>query len=290
MDDKGFILTMDTVLAMIPIFIVVAGVTQLTDTQSLYTQSYILGSERVVQDVLESMRIHGDFDNTARDDINATITAILPPDYEFDYSVTDNGTLVTNFSTGTPPLHADVIAGKRSAFINLEKILDQAVAISHGGDSATAEYCDTGDCGANQRVWEMEFAYAPDDYDYYLVFERNDTSTGGFWRVKDTKVPTSQCSANPEKLCNINAGDGQQIFSGNELTSTVKLVKNSTLNSATMTANQKYYVYVRVVANPAAFFDAFVIRAKLGADINDITSQNARIYENAEVTLKIWRE
>jgi len=289
MRDSAFIFTMDAVLALIPLFIILGGVTQFSDVQSLYAQSYILGSERIAQDVLESMRIHGDFDVLSESTLNETITAILPQDYEYDYQVKFGGSVLVSVNSSTPPAHANILAAKRTAFINIEKILDQVISLTHGGDPGTDPYCD---CNNTNKVWQMNFSYAPGSYDYYIRGERNETGTRVFWSLRNDQVPTSECKGGGgANLCSLSSGDGQQIFNaGTGYEYTFKLNNATNVKADLPLADSVNYVYVRVEGNPSKYVDVFVIRAPTGTDESRITSENARRYDNAEVTLRIWRE
>lgn len=283
---KAFIFTLDAILAMIPAFIVLASISQVNYGESLKLQSSILGDERVLQDALESMRIHGDFDVLSASSLNETISSLLGEDYGYSYSLKHNNTIIMNISSGEPPEDADIIAGKRIAFIQLERILDYAIAISHGGDIRSNEYCT---CGSNQHVWKLNFSYAPDDYDYWVVGERAPGNIGipVFWRISATPL---DCST--DNLCGggISTGSGQRMFSGNELIARHYLMPYSSLKTATMLPDREYYIYVRIVGSPHQYMDFFIIRALKGESEELITSENAKRYDNVEATLKIWRK
>lgn len=284
--NRAFIFTLDAILAFVPVFIVLASISQINYINSLQLQSGILGDERVLQDALESMRIHGDFDVLSASSLNETISSLLGEDYGYSYLLEYNNTIIMNLSSGEPPENADIIAGKRIAFIQLERILDYAVAISHGGDIASTEYCV---CGSNQHVWKLNFSYAPDDYDYWVVGERAPGNTGVtvFWRISAEPL---DCST--DNLCGggISSGTGQNMFSGGELIARHYLMPYSTLKTATMLPDREYYVYVRVDGPPTQYMDFFIIRAMKGESEEQITSENAKRYDNVEATLKIWRK
>ena len=283
---KAFIFTLDAILAIIPVFIVLASISQINYVESLKLQSAILGDERVLQDALESMRIHGDFDVLSASSLNETISSLLGEDYGYSYSLKYNNTIILNISSGEPPEDADIVAGKRIAFIQLERILDYAVAISHGGDIRSNEYCT---CGSAQHVWKLNFSYAPDSYDYWVVGERASANIGipVFWRISAEPL---DCIA--DNLCGggISSGTGQNMFSGNELRARHYLTPYSNLKTTTMLPNREYYVYVRVVGSPSQYMDFFIIRSMKGESEDLITSENAKRYDNVEATLKIWRK
>ncbi|MEK6978313.1 MAG: hypothetical protein AABX40_07980, partial [Candidatus Hydrothermarchaeota archaeon] len=109
---KGFIFTMDAVLALIPLFLALGAISHIGGGGSLYLQQGILGKERMAHDTLRIMEIRGDTRSTNVTDLNTTLQWIVPSYLDYSYLVEDpeTGVMAVNLARGAPSSTTDIIS------------------------------------------------------------------------------------------------------------------------------------------------------------------------------------
>lgn len=117
--NKGFIFTMDAILALIPIFIVLASVSALSSETSLFLQSYILGGERMAQDVLATLDYRGALESTNITELNETLEKLIPSYFGYNYTASNlNGTEKFSITRGNITNATDIMIAKRVGMVS----------------------------------------------------------------------------------------------------------------------------------------------------------------------------
>lgn len=114
MNRRAFIFTMDAILALIPLFVVLATISQLSSDPVLRLQSGVLGKERVAQDVLATMDYLNLIDSTNTSAVNETLSKLVPSYLLYNYtsSTLDGGTRFS-VASGNVSGAEDVVVAKR---------------------------------------------------------------------------------------------------------------------------------------------------------------------------------
>ncbi|MDI6654535.1 MAG: hypothetical protein QME59_01445 [Candidatus Hydrothermarchaeota archaeon] len=117
--NKGFIFTMDAVLALIPIFIVLASVSALSSGTGLFLQSYILGGERIAQDVLATLDYSGAVERANITELNETLEKLIPSYFSYSYTAANlNSTEKFSITCGNIANTTDVMIAKRVGIVS----------------------------------------------------------------------------------------------------------------------------------------------------------------------------
>jgi hypothetical protein len=119
MSRRAFIFTMDAILALIPVFVVLASISQLSSDPVLRLQSGILGKERVAQDVLATMEYLNLIDSTNSTAVNETLKKLIPDYLSYNYTSTsfDGGVRFT-LASGNISGADDIVVAKRVGTIS----------------------------------------------------------------------------------------------------------------------------------------------------------------------------
>ncbi len=114
MDRRAFIFTMDAILALIPVFVVLAAISQLGTDPVLRLQSGILGKERVAQDVLATLDQLNLVDSTNSSAVNDTLKRLVPGHLLYNYtSLSLDGGERFSLASGGIGGAEDVVVAKR---------------------------------------------------------------------------------------------------------------------------------------------------------------------------------
>lgn len=270
---KAFIFTMDAVLALIPLFIILAAISQLSGGTSLFLQSSILGGERIAQDTLEVMRITGDLESLNQSRLNQTLRSLIPSYYNYSYEVNSTSGILFTIANGTL-VGDNIVVARRLALVEIEEILgDPLITIGHSG-SPTTEACCT---QPSKNIWGTNFYVEDGDlnvYDYWLVGVRNSTGVTASYAITD-EAPEPYC-------CGIDLDEfsGNNIWTGNELVRKIQI-------DGELDEEETNYVFIRTTASPSVYADYYVIRVPAGTDSSEVTPESAKLKDAVWVTLKL---
>lgn len=271
---RAFIFTMDAIMALVPIFIIIAGISQISGAESLVLQGYILGSERIAQDTLEVMDATDDIESLDRTEVNGTLETLIPGYLNYTYEMEYNQSTILNVTKGNISAAQDIMIAKRVSVVRIFNVSGEMLDVSHFGSNAT-EPC-YGEAG-NPRVYNVSFFVASDDlstFDYWIRAEwisGTVTSKYGIAPIENVECTDVGVTKPSNNLDPLNSpGDSVQG----------KI--NDKLNES-----QTNTVFVRIAANGEANF--FIIKAPKDVDQSLITGENAKRKQLVTVTLKVWR-
>jgi hypothetical protein len=273
---KAFIFTMDAILALIPLFIILATVSQLSSEGSLSLQSRILGGERIAHDVLEVMRITGDLESLNQSRLNETLASLIPGYFNYTYEVEYNGSVLFTIANGSLSKATDIMVAKRLALIEIDVILSQMLQIFHPGTGT--DYCNTEKGPGEPPVYNASFYVTEEDlntYDYWLLIERSD-STQPVVRYEFFDEPEDCDELLPENIV-----PPATIQEDSTWINRIKV--NSYLDDDSWN-----YLYVRVSGNVNQYVDVYLIRVPQGTAESEITSESAKLKDFVWVTLRVW--
>lgn len=112
---------MDAVLALIPVFIILAGVSAISGGEILFLHTSILGEKRIAQDVLAVMDFSGVMGSANQTLLNQTLEKLIPSYLSYSYTVENlNGTQKFSISRGNISTAVDIVAARRIGTITSE--------------------------------------------------------------------------------------------------------------------------------------------------------------------------
>lgn len=281
MREKAFIFTMDAVLALIPVFILLAAVSQISGVESLMLHGFILGSERTTQDTLESMRDRGYFKDLNETKLAERLDGLLPDYLSYTFEIEYNDTVLLDTGSGNISNARDVVVANRIILINVESIESSAVSVAHGGSAVTNPCCEGAGGGGGwgpPKTYNMSFFVDDiDAWDYWLVGETNDdTGVNAKYYITQT-APDPFC-------CGISSSDfSQNIWTSGELTEKIQIDDD-------LVEGTTNYVFIKNSGKPTAWSDYYVIRVPSNMSSSEISSENATRKDFAWAVLKVWRE
>jgi len=282
---RAFIFTMDAIIALVPVFIILASVSTPSIAQSLAFQGQTLGDVRKGTDILESMYLGDAFDTANESVMNETLKSLIPSSlgYNFTMSYDLNGTEVLqifNLTRGNLTGADGVTAARRMDLYWTQEIIDDVHKISHKAFNESTPCASSSPANA---TYNMSFYVTAEDvagYDYYLVTDKVEGQDA--W-VQTCDTPF--CGASFSSCDDIVKANGYK-FDGNVLEDRSKY-NFSTNNS--LYADSVNYVYVTIDGDPGKYADFYVIRAVKSLDESFVDPETARKPQVVFLSLDVWR-
>ncbi|MEE8401229.1 MAG: hypothetical protein V3R86_03660 [Candidatus Hydrothermarchaeaceae archaeon] len=271
--NKAFIFTMDAVLALIPIFIITAGISQIGGTDTLASHGFLLGAEKMAHGTLEVMSVRKDTERTNSTMINLTLQELIPDYYKYHYELEYNGSSIVNVSSGNYSLARDVVVARRLDYVKLYALLGVVWAVSHGGSPVSVEKCPR---NGNK----------PPIYESYFTVEIGELSTFDYWiegQALESGVRAWYYLTNESKDCSDLQGGGiyTQFMDAGDFSAKVQV--DSELQEGVTN-----YLYLKIAANPQKNSNYYLIKAPMDTDSTVITYENAVKRTFAWATLRVW--
>lgn len=270
---RAFIFTMDAVLALIPVFIILAGVSHLSSTESLLLQGHILGSERIAQDVLQVMSTTGDIESLNQSRLNQTLRRLIPSYLNYSYEVEYSGSVLFTIANGTLA-GRDVMVARRLALMGVDAIFGQMLQIFHPGTGT--DYCNTAKGPGTPPVYNASLYVSEEDlnaYDYWLLIERNSSN----------QPVVKYEFFEDQQDCNDVTPDNQVPNAVQEDSKWINRIQVD----GDLEDDSWNYLYVEVSGNPNQHVDVYLIRVPQGTDPGSVILESAKLKEFVWVTLKV---
>ena len=271
--NKAFIFTMDAVMALIPIFIITASMSQISSMDSLVSHGSLLNNEKIAQSTLEIMSIRKETEETNTTDLNNTLEELLPDYLNYVYELEYNGTTILNVTKGNVSTARNVMVARRFDYIKLYALLGIVSEVSHGGSPVSGELC-------------PRDGMQPPVYETYFDVDAGDITAFDFWlegSAPDKGVRAWYYISNQSTGCADLRGGIWTFFmvSNDEL---AKIQVDGELEEGTTN-----YLYIKIAANPNREGNFYVIKAPQGTDNSLISYDNAVRRNFAWITLKVWQ-
>jgi hypothetical protein len=304
MENKGFIFTMDAILAIIPVFIILASVSSVSYSDSLFGQVFMPGGERVANDVLKTLDLKEELTGLNCTGLNTSLTNYIPPDYHFDFEISYNSTptgtksLLCNSSSGSISAAKDIAAARRITDASFFKILEEFLGLSHFARDKTQPCC--------QNPGALGPGVGQSEYNGSFFITAGEKSLFTFWILgvpnplgtcKNEKVPSwigmdpyhNTTSVKSYSRCAPKCTGGKGGMESMEDLSDGAFVMQFGVDLVDMiTEDATNVVYVWVEGNPKCVGDFFIIRAPLDVDSSDITLENVLLRTWVLAKLEVW--
>jgi hypothetical protein len=304
MENKGFIFTMDAILAIIPVFIILASVSSVSYSDSLFGQVFMPGGERVANDVLKTLDLKEELTGLNCTGLNTSLTNYIPADYHFDFEIsynsTSSGTLsvLCNSSSGDISSANDIAASRRITDASFFDVLAEFLGISHLARDKTVPCClnpgATGS-GVGQSEYNGSFHIAAGEkalYTFWILGVSNPAAA-----CKNEKVQTD-IGMDPYHNTTDPVGFGRcepDCKGGKEgLVALPQLEDGSFVEQFgkdfddMITEDATNVVYIWAVGNPKCLADYYIIRAPIDVDESDITLENVLLRTWVLAKLEVW--
>jgi len=292
-EKAAFLFTMDAVLALIPVFIILATVSQINPiSASLDLQSRVLDKEKRANDILESLYYAGLFEEENISYIEEVLEEVVTPHYNYSYTVEYNNSVIINFSRGNISRARDVALAKKTVSIYVEKIVGQIRAISR--TSKAAEPCyqtSVKGRGIGGQVFTFSFNTSElSIYDYWFVAELDEDAQG-----QPHKVMTLTQNISCEDAYNLITSWGTKICQNDwiiegEICKKQFPFDGNPVNSSDWDSFTTYYTYIRLSGIPPAEASFYVIEAPKETEEDAIAPETAAKKKQVIITLKLWEE
>lgn len=271
--NKAFIFTMDAVMALVPIFIITASMSQIGGVDSLASHGFLLSSEKVAQSTLEVMSIRGETEETNLTLLNLTLEELIPDYYNYTYEMEFNGSTVLNITKGNVSNARNVMVARRLDYIKLYALLGIVSDVSHGGSPSSAELCPRD--GNKPPIYETYFDIESGElavFDYWLEGDAPDGGVRAWYYITTNE---SECS-------DLRGGVWTNFMQPSDDIKKIQI--DSMLQEGT-----RNYLYLKIAAKLEAEANFYIIKAPEGTDESMIIYENAVRRNFAWVTLKVWR-
>jgi hypothetical protein len=293
--NTAFIFTMDAIIALIPVFIILATVSQVNPASaSLELQSRVLEKEKRVNDILEVLFYAGLFEEENVSYVEEVLEDVVTPYYNYSYTVEYNGSAILNFSRGNISRAKDVTVSKKTVSIYVEKIVGEVRAISR--TSKAAEPCYKTSArgrGIGGQVFLISFNTSDlNFYDYWFVAELDESTQGG----QPHKVMTLTQNISCEDAYNLVGSLGTKIcgpgwaIDGNLCKILFPFDGNPVGGTSNWSSYTTYYTYIRLQGIPSAEASFYIIEAPKDTEENAIAPETAAKKKQVIITLKLWEE
>lgn len=273
--NKAFIFTMDAVMALVPIFIITASMSQIGGMDSLASHGFLLSSEKVAQSTLEVMSIRGETEETNLTLLNLTLEELIPDYYNYTYEMEFNGSTVLNITKGNVSNARNVMVARRLGYIKLYALLGIISEVSHGGSPMSAELCPRD--GNKPPIYETTFDVESGElavFDYWLEGDAPDKGVQAWYYI----------TTNESACDDLRGGVWTNFMSSSEYSAKIQLDSDSMLQEGVTN-----YLYLKIAANPNREGNFYIIKAPEGTDESMIIYENAVRRNFAWATLKVWR-
>jgi hypothetical protein len=296
MKNKGFIFTMDAILAIIPVFIILASVSSVSYSDSLFGQVFMTGGERIANDVLKTLDVKEVLTSLNCTGINDSLSDLVPSDYRYNFEIEYNSTATPGTSTlcnttsGDISSAADIVAARRVTDASFFDILAEMLGLSHYARERTP-FCwqNPGRCagGVGQAQFNATFTVGADEkllYTFWLlgVPACEGCNPPAWWGLDPYNSPAGP---DPEKFTRCPAQcTGAGAHPPNSLGAVPVLVEITT----EITQNADNTIYIVIEGNPADLADFFVIRAPIDVDPSEITLENVLLRTWVLAKLEMW--
>ncbi len=277
---RAFVFTIDAVLAMIPVFIILASVSQISGAGSLFFQSYVLGSERIAQDALEVIMQRGDLEELNQTKINSTLHSLVPSQYNFSFELEYNGSVIINSTRGSVSAAKEVASARRLVLLKLYKLLGIVAEVSHSGSTLAEELCPRQ--GNKPPIYSTSFTIDPGDlaaFDYWIEGRAPEKGVTAWYYISNSSL---DCDALQ------GSTDWEQFLSANEYSAKKQLPEYPAEPSrGGRLMEGTNYLYIKVAANPNRYGSFYVIKAPANTASSLISYENAIKRDFAWATLKV---
>jgi hypothetical protein len=304
MENKGFIFTMDAILAIIPVFIILASVSSVSYSDSLFGQVFMPGGERVANDVLKTLDLKEELTDLNCTGLNNSLTDYIPKDYYFDFEIeynsTPSGTLsvLCNSSSGSISAAKDIAAAGRITDASFFEILAEFIGISHLARDKTEPCCQNPGAlgpGVGQSEYNGSFFIAAGEkslFTFWVLGSQNPLAT-----CKNLDIPSwigmdpyhNTTSVKPYSRCEPQCQGGKGGMVALDDFVDGEFVMQFGVDLVDMiTEDATNTVYIWVEGNPKCVGDFFIIRAPIDVDESDITLENVLLRTWVLAKLKVW--
>jgi hypothetical protein len=284
MNNKAFIFTMDAILAIIPVFIILASASSVSYSDNLFSQSFMIGGERISNDVLKVLDLKGELNQTNSTIVNQTLNEFIPDDYGFRYRLiynsTDETTIICNATRGNITLADDIVASRRITPVKFYAVLGDVLGISHFGSEVTPPCCSVNEVGLGARK-EYNATFTATDitkYTYWLVARLESGQIVGQGGAVPWGFAIDPYHSNDTfSRCDCS-GQPPPVQPPDKPPTTFEITPYVTEGSNT------FYAFLR--GNGIASF--WIIQAPLNPPLADITPENAMMYSWVVAKIEVW--
>ncbi len=286
---KAFVFTMDAVLAIIPVIVVIAALSQggiLSHSNEL--QGKLMDKYRKASDVLETIYASGAVEELNQTRMESILNALLAGN-NYSYTIHQGTKEVVRIERGNLSEAKDVVVARKPALTYISRVLNW-----------TNELCYE-DRGRGWQIYTMSFNTSDISlYDYWFVAEltganvldSNGDAVGTYldYRTCEEIVPSSPTlPGEGDSLC-----EGDYWYVDNPSDPTVCKAKfyfgdwNPPGAPASWQSYTTYYTYIRLPGNRAGTF--YIIQVPAGTPPEDVVPQIPPVKQKVIMTLKVWEE
>jgi hypothetical protein len=305
MENKGFIFTMDAILAIIPVFIILASISSVSYSDSLFGQVFMPGGERVANDVLKTLDLKEELTDLNCASLNNSLTNYIPKDYYFDFEIEYNSTstpgtsILCNSSSGDMSTAKDIAAARRITDASFFDILAEFIGLSHFARDKTEPCCQNPGSlgpGVGQAEYNGSFHIAAGEkalYTFWILGALNPLAT-----CKNEKVPgwigidPYHNTTDPKGFnrCEPKCASKGGMESLGDLPFVCQIggIIGSCITDDILTEDATNVAYIWVEGNPKCVGDFFIIRAPIDVDESDITLENVLLRTWVLAKLEVW--
>jgi hypothetical protein len=270
---RAFIFTMDAVLALIPIFIITASISQISGAGSLAFHGSMLSSGKIAHGTLEVMSVREETEETNLTLLNSTLEELIPSYYNYTYELEYNGSVVLNVTKGNISQARDVAVARRLDYIKLYALLGIVSEVSHGGSPISAELCPRN--GMQPPIYETSFDVEIGElsiFDYWVEGSAPNKGVRAWYYI-----------TNESKDCTfLRGGVWTSFMNSNDISAKIQI-------DSAVQEGVTNYLYLRLAANPNREGNFYIIRAPDGTGEDLIIYENAVRRNFAWITLKVWK-
>jgi hypothetical protein len=305
MDNKGFIFTMDAILAIIPVFIVLASVSSLSYSDNLFTQAFMVGGERAAYDVLKVLDTKSELNQTNCTLAEQNIANILPVDYYYNYQLIYNGTspgvdpaILCNFTNGNMTNAPDIVATRRIAPAKFYRVIANFIGLSHYARERS-EPCWMNPARCGNGVGQSQFngsffiqADAKQIFSYWLLAEQGceGCAVPAWWGIDPYNLAGDPDVVDPD---NYKRCPAMCTGAGTKPPNSMGSIPEEGIKeelTIEITEGRTNVVYIQIEGNPDEHANFWFIEAPKNAVEADITVENALLYSWVMVKMEVWQK
>jgi len=287
---KGFVFTMDAVLAIIPVIVLIAALSQAgVLSQGGELQGKLMDKHRKAADVLEAIYASGALDELNTSEMGSILNSLLVENYS--YTIHYGSREVLKLERGNISRAKDVVVARKPALTYISKVLNWTDQVCYDAR------------GIGWQIYALSFNTSNlSIYDYWFVAELSGASVlssqgdavGTYlnYLTCEEVVPSSPVlPMEGDPLCE---GDYWYVETDSGGTPTVCKAKfhfgdwNPAGAPASWQSFTPYYTYIRLPGNRAGVF--YIIEVPAGMAPEDVVPQLPPVKQNVILTLKLWEE